>query len=74
MEPINTSSIISFIEQIKVAEASNQSEIRLNIRQARIISNTLAQVLAKLNADIETIMQENSNDQKITISMDGNTW
>jgi hypothetical protein len=73
-DPINTIAIQQFIQQVKIADASQQKEIRLDMKNAKAISFALAEVLAKLAQDYEVLLQDllkaGGNDT-ITVAMDG---
>ena len=49
-EPINTTSLQQFIQQVKGADLSNQKEVRLDINTAKQVTYALATVLARLAA------------------------
>jgi hypothetical protein len=73
-DPINTIAIQQFIQQVKIADASQQKEIRLDIKNAKAISFALAEVLAKLTQDYEVLLQDLlkvSGNDTITVTMDG---
>ena len=77
IEPINTSSIQTFISQVKGADASQQKEIKLDIVTARKLALTLGEVMARLNGDLEKFVKENApkGEESVTINMDGGkTW
>ena len=76
IEPINTTSITQFIQQVKGADSSNSKEIRLDIATAKNLAFTLGIVMARLNGDLEKFVKENSagSNEVISISMDGNNW
>ena len=77
IEPINTSSIQTFISQVKGADASQQKEIKLDIVTARKLALTLGEVMARLNGDLEKFVKENagSTDEKVEVQLDGgNNW
>lgn len=73
IEPINTSSIQTFISQVKSADASQQKEIKLDIVTARKLALTLGEVMARLNGDLEKFVKENApkGEESVTINMDG---
>lgn len=75
-EPINTTSIQSFIQQVKSADSSNQKEIRLDIASAKNLAFTLGIVMSRLNSDLEKIfLDKNKNNETIEIKFDnGNSW
>jgi DNA-directed RNA polymerase subunit F len=77
-DPINTSSIQQFFQQVKQAEASRAREVKLDIVQAKNLAFTLGEVMARLNGDLEKIISEQieklNQDQIIEISMDSGEW
>jgi hypothetical protein len=77
-EPINTTSITQFIQQVKGAESSNSREVRLDIATAKNLAFTLGIVMSRMNGDLEKFVKEystKSSDETITISMDaGSNW
>lgn len=78
IEPINTTPISQFIQQVKGAESSNSKEIRLDIATAKNLAFTLGIVMSRMNGDLEKFVKEystKSSDETITISMDaGSNW
>ena len=76
-EPLNTVSIQQFIQQVKAAENSRSKEVKLEIGVAKNLAFTLGIVMARLNGDLEKLLQKNNSneDQVIQINMDGgNKW
>ncbi len=78
IEPINTTPITQFIQQVKNAESSNSKEIRVDIATAKNLAFTLGIVMGRLNGDLEKLLKEYASkpsDETITISMDaGGNW
>ena len=72
-EPLNTTPIEQFIQQVKTADASRAKDIRLDLQNAKRLAFTLGEVMTRLNGDLEKlIVKENSSDdQIININMDG---
>lgn len=73
-DPINTVAIQQFIQQVKIADASQQKEIRLDMKAAKSISFALTEVLAKLTQDYELLLQDlkkSGGNETITVAMDG---
>ena len=73
-DPINTIAIQQFIQQVKVADASQQKEIRLDMKNAKAISFALTEVLAKLTQDYEVLLQDllkSGGNDTVTVAMDG---
>ena len=60
IEPLNTSSIQQFIQQVKSAESSRARELRLDMNQARNLAFTLGIVMARMNGDLEKFVKENA--------------
>jgi hypothetical protein len=71
-EPINTAPLEQFLKQVKGADQSRSNEVRLDINQAKTLAFTLGIVLARLNGDLEKLIQKNPQEDKpIEIQMDG---
>jgi len=75
-EPINTTPIQAFIQQVKSADSSNQKEIRLDIASAKNLAFTLGIVMSRLNGDLEKLFVDKSkNNETIELKFDGgNNW
>jgi len=71
--PINTLPLTQFIQQVKSAELSQQKEIKLDIKTAKIISFCLAEISLRLVQDYEALLSRSSNSttDKISVEMDG---
>ena len=71
-EPINTSSLQQFIQQVKGADMSNQKEVRIPIQQAKQLTYALATILARLTGDYEALMSRKSTQQDtVEVKVDG---
>ena len=71
-EPINTSSLQQFIQQVKGADMSNQKEVRIPIQQAKQVTYALATILARLTGDYEALMSRKSTEQDtVEVKVDG---
>ena len=71
-EPINTSSLQQFIQQVKGADMSNQKEVRIPIQQAKQVTYALATILARLTGDYEALMSRKSTEQDtVVVKVDG---
>jgi len=71
-EPINTSSLQQFIQQVKGADMSNQKEVRIAIQQAKQLTYALATILARLTGDYEALMNRKSTEQDtVEVKVDG---
>jgi hypothetical protein len=75
--PINTIPIQQFIQQVKTAELSNQREIKLDIKTAKILALSIAEVSSRLVQDYEQILANvntNIQNEPITVQMDGGNF
>lgn len=71
-DPLNTSPIQQFIQQVKVADLSKAREIKLDITQAKSLAYTLGIVMARLEGDLERYVKNHSgSNETIEISLDG---
>lgn len=74
LNPINTTPIQQFIQQVKSAEISQQKEIRLDIKTAKTLALCLGEVSARLLEDYSKLLtevQKSSDNQDINLNMDG---
>ena len=78
IEPINTMPIQQLIQMVKVAEQSRAKEVRIDIAQAKTLAFTLGEVMARLNGDLEKLLDEKieklNQDQVIEVNMDSGGW
>jgi len=70
---INTYPVQQFIEQVKLADMTQQREIRLDIKNAKTLAFTLGEMAAKINQDYESFISKfsDSNNQNIEVRMEG---
>jgi hypothetical protein len=72
--PINTIPIQQFIQQVKAAELGNQREIRLDIKTAKVLAFSIAELTSRLVQDYEALIQHikpSNITESISIQMDG---
>ena len=72
--PINLTPITQFVQLLRVAELSQQKEVKLTIQQARLLNLALTETLDKLNRDWETLysaLKNTQNTEVVTVTMDG---
>jgi hypothetical protein len=73
-EPLNTSPIQQYIQQVKNADLGKAREVKLDIVQAKNLAYTLGIVMARLEGDLERFVKNNSgSNETIEISLDGGT-
>jgi hypothetical protein len=71
---INTLPVTQFTQLLKAAELSRQTELKMPIQQARLLSLALNDILSKLNQDYESMfnaLRQASNSEVVQISVDG---
>jgi hypothetical protein len=71
---INTTPVTQFTQLLKAAELARQTEVKMPIQQARLLSLALNDMLVKLNQDYETMfnaLKQASSTEVIEVSMDG---
>ena len=74
LEKINAIPIENIISMIKTAEARNDKEIRIPLKELKNLSHSLTLLLLYLNNDLITALQQNvtkSIDESIEINLDG---
>ena len=69
--PINTAPIQQLIQQIKVADLSNQKEVRIDITTAKNVAYTLGIVMSRLAGNYEDLLIKKDKDEVIQVQMDG---
>jgi len=72
--PINTIPIQQFIQQVKSAELSQQKEIKLDIKSAKLLALSLAEISSKLLEDYDSVLQtllDKQGDGVVSVRMDG---
>jgi hypothetical protein len=72
--PINTIPIQQFIQQVKSAELSNQKEIKIDIKSAKMLSFCLSELTVKLLEDQDILLNKLLQSQgggDISVKMDG---
>jgi len=70
---INTYPLVSLIQQIKAAELGQQKEIKIDIKTAKQVAFTLAEILAKVNQDYDTLLKnlQKTKGESVTVQFDG---
>jgi hypothetical protein len=71
---INTTPVTQFTQLLKAAELSRQTELKIPIQQARLLSLALNDMLGKLNQDYESLfnaLRQASSTEVVQISVDG---
>ena len=71
--PINTLPIQQFIQQVKSAELSQQKEVKIDIKAAKMLAYSLGEITAKLLEDQDELLSKLAQSQgsEVTIKIDG---
>jgi hypothetical protein len=69
--PINTAPLQQLIQQIKVADLSNQKEVKIDIATAKNVAYTLGIVMSRLAGNYEDLLSKKDKDEVIQVQMDG---
>ena len=69
--PINTAPLQQLIQQIKVADQSNQKEVKIDIATAKNVAYTLGIVMSRLAGNYEDLLSKKDKDEVIQVQMDG---
>ena len=71
--PINTIPIQQFIQQVKAADLSQQREIKMDIKTAKALAYSLAEINAKILQDYDILLKklESNTGASVSVSMDG---
>lgn len=71
--PINTIPIQQFIQQVKAADLTQQREIKMDIKTAKALAYSLAEVNAKILQDYDILLKklESNTGASVSVSMDG---
>jgi len=69
--PINTAPIQQLIQQIKVADQSNQKEVKIDIATAKNVAYTLGIVMSRLAGNYEDLLSKKDKEEVIQVQMDG---
>jgi hypothetical protein len=73
-DPINTFPIQQFLQQVKSADATQQKEIRVDIKNAKALAFTLTEVMSRLTQDYEELfhkLRKSQDTEVISVTMDG---
>jgi uncharacterized protein YdgA (DUF945 family) len=71
--PINTTPIQQFIQQVKAADLSQQREIKIDLKTAKILAYCLAEVNSRLLEDYDILLSKvlQTTGEVVSVSMDG---
>jgi len=71
--PINTTPLQQFIQQVKMADMSQQKEVKLDMRTAKALAFAIGEVTVRLTQDYDSLvhMLKNTTNDTITVELDG---
>jgi hypothetical protein len=71
--PINTIPIQQFIQQVKAADLSQQREIKMDIKTAKMLAYCINEINSRLLENYDVLFQKlmQSTGQSVAIQMDG---
>lgn len=71
--PINTIPLQQFIQQVKIADMSQQKEIKLDIKIAKQLAFTIGEISAKLTQDYDNLVHvlKNTANDVVEVQLDG---
>lgn len=73
MEPINTQPIQQFISTVKSADSTNAREVKLDIQTSKRLAFALGEVMARLNGDLEKLLQKKEEQEDTVVVQLGST-
>lgn len=71
MKPLNTLPIEDFLNKARIAGKSNQQNITMTLKEVQALEDSLAVVMTRLAGEMDAALQNPSNNDPISIKMDG---
>ena len=72
VKPLNTIPLQQYIDKVKVADSTNQQEVRMTLVEAKNLSFTLAGVMSRLHGDLEKLVdKQNNTEEVVSVTVDG---
>ncbi|MBK94026.1 MAG: hypothetical protein CMP33_07620 [Rickettsiales bacterium] len=72
VKPINTIPLQQFIDRVKVADNSNQAEVRMTLVEAKNLAFTIGSVMSRLHGDLEKLVdKQNNTEEVVSVTVDG---
>ena len=72
VKPLNTIPLQQYIDKVKVADSTNQQEVRMTLVEAKILAFTLAGVMSRLHGDLEKLVdKQNNTEEVVSVTVDG---
>ena len=72
VKPLNTIPLQQYIDKVKVADSTNQQEVRMTLVEAKNLAFTLAGVMSRLPGDLEKLVdKQNNTEEVVSVTVDG---
>ena len=72
VKPLNTIPLQQYIDKVKVADSTNQQEVRMTLVEAKNLAFTLAGVMSRLHGDLEKLVdKQNNTEEVVSVTVDG---
>lgn len=68
MKPLNTIPIESFLDKVRIASKTNQSQLTLSIKEAIDLQNSLSVVMTRLSGIFDEKISTQSTPQSIKVN------
>ena len=72
VKPLNTIPLQQYIDKVKVADNSNQAEVRMTLVEAKNLAFTIGSVMSRLQGDLEKLVdKQNNTEEVVSVTVDG---
>jgi hypothetical protein len=71
MKQLNTLPIEDFLEKARIAIKSNQKTVNLTLKEATDLQNSLSVVMTRLAGELDQLVTNSSQNNKIEVKVDG---
>ena len=72
VKPLNPIPLQQYIDKVKVADSTNQQEVRMTLVEAKNLAFTLAGVMSRLHGDLEKLVdKQNNTEEVVSVTVDG---
>lgn len=71
MKQLNTLPIEDFLEKARIAIKTNQKSVTLTLKEVTDLQNSLSVVMTRLSGELDALVSNSSQNNKIEIKVDG---
>ena len=72
VKPLNTIPLQQYIDKVKVADSTNQQEVRMTLVEAKNLAFTIGSVMSRLHGDLEKLVdKQNNTEEVVSVTVDG---